>query len=507
MEELIEKSVIKGLLFSAFDKFGPQPIYMFPKEVSEEEAEQFRLQNIIRLSYRDYTQISIKNLSMMAGDQEFIDVDKDSEKLPYFAILPFPDFNLTSLTIFHFIKFKKSKEPQEPIAAAFSILVDRNRRSFLYNNLNQLKSLVFNFLLKFDKEISNGYKSSELIEPVFKELLLKLIEIEKKPYAPITHATRIKVVFAGLDDSGKTSFLLSVDRKYSKLIGLKPTVGANVSSIQALGASIFLWDLGGQIASRQKYLTKSQIYLYETDLLFYFIDIKNKARFDESIEYFQQIKIALKEFKMDTPIIFILSKGDKDIINNQEIKENIQFIKSKLIELIPNKKPEIFITSIFSIFSILQAFSSGISKLSPNRKLINLILKKFSNRAGISLSLLLNNEGLVLADFLSGELFRISEIQLAGEGSDEEKIRNIFEITAPQFTLLFKIFSEFRALKQDEAIFKIADSIILFKKIRIGNYNFFVLFLMDEEIKKKRINELMPDFMYRTSDLLLRYIS
>jgi len=504
MEDLIEKSVIRGLLFSAFDKFGPQPIYMFPKEVSEEEADQFKLQNIVKLSYRDYTQISIKNLSMMAGEQEFMDLDKDSEKLPYFAILPFPDFNLTSLTIFHFIKFKTS---QEPIAASFSILVDRNRRNFLYNNLTQLKSLVFNFLLKLDKEISEGYKSTEMIAPIFRDLLLKLIQIERKPYAPITHATRIKVVFTGLDDSGKTSFLLSVDRKYSKLIGLKPTVGASVSSIQALGASIFLWDLGGQIASRQKYLTKSQIYLYETDLLFYFIDIKNNARFEESIEYFQKIKTALKEFKMDTPIIFILSKGDKDILNSQEIKENIQVIKSKLIDLVPNKKLEIYITSIFSIFSILQAFSSGISKLSPNRKLINLILKKFSSRAGISLSLLLNNEGLVLADFLSTEALITSEIQFTEEVSDEEKIRNIFEITAPQFTMLYKIFSEFRALKQDEAIFKIADSFILFKKIRIGNYDFFVLFLMDDEIKKERINELMPDFMYRTSDLLLRYIS
>ncbi len=504
MEDLIENSVIEGLLFSAFDKFGPQPIYMFPKEVSEEEAEQSKLENVVKLSYRDYTQISIKNLSMMAGDQEYIELHKDPDKAPYFAILPFPDFNLTSLTIFHFIRFKTSKEPT---AASFSILVDRNRRSFLYNNLTQLKSLVFNFLLKLDLEISNGYKSPEMMEPFFKDLLLKLIEIEKKPYAPITHATRIKVVFAGLDDSGKTSFLLSIDRKYSKLIGLKPTIGANVTSIQALGASIFLWDLGGQIASRQKYLTKSQIYLYETDLLFYFIDIKNKARFEESIEYFQKIMVALKEFKMNTPIIFIFSKGDKDIVNNQEIKENIQYIKAKLIEIVSSKKPEIFITSIFSIFSILQAFSSGISKLSPNRKLINLILQRFSNRADISLSLLLNNEGLVLADFFSWKALKSSEIRPPGEEADDGKLRNIFEITAPQFTMLYKIFSEFRALKQDESIFKIADSVILFKKIRIADYDFFVLFLMDDEIKKDRINELMPDFMYRTGDLLLRYIS
>ena len=83
----------------------------------------------------------------------------------------------------------------------------------------------------------------------------------------------MKILMCGLDDAGKTSFLLSVDRKYSKLIGLKPTLGAEVSSIEAFGSSIFLWDLGGQQSSREKYINKAQIYLYETDLLFFFIEV------------------------------------------------------------------------------------------------------------------------------------------------------------------------------------------------------------------------------------------
>ncbi|GAG79897.1 unnamed protein product, partial [marine sediment metagenome] len=43
----------------------------------------------------------------------------------------------------------------------------------------------------------------------------------------------------------------------------------------------------------------------------------------------------------------------------------------------------------------------------------------------------------------------------------------VFEVTAPQFAMLFKIFSRFKALKQEEAIFKVADSVILFKKIQV----------------------------------------
>ncbi|TFG08234.1 MAG: hypothetical protein EU539_02835 [Promethearchaeota archaeon] len=503
LNQLFEESVVKALLFSAYDKFGPQPIYMFPSEVSEERAKLLKSKNIQALTFRDYMQISIKNLSMFAGDREFSELEDDLDSFPYYAILPYPDYHLTSLTFFHLIK---SKSSDKVIPSSFSILVDRNRRSYLYNNLNKFKSIIFEFFLKFDEQVINGYKSVEEITPIFRKLLLKLIEIEKKPFAPITSERKTKIIFAGLDDSGKTSFLLAVDRKYSKLIGIKPTTGAAVSSIQALGASIFLWDLGGQLSLRKNYLKKSQIYLYDTDLLYYFIDIRNRTRFDESIEYFKRIMQALKEFDQKTPIIIIFSKGDSDIIETRDIQENVSLIKSKLENVISAPDPEIYITSIFSIFSILRAFSSGISKLSPNRDLINLNLKKFSSRVDVYLSLLLNNEGLVLADYYSPE--SINDLNLDfSEDFKNQDLRSIFEITAPQFAIIYKIFSKFRTLKKEEAIYKVADSVIIFKRIRISDYEMFLLFLTDEETKREKIDELIPDFLYRTSDLLLRYIS
>ncbi|MFX0070125.1 MAG: ADP-ribosylation factor-like protein [Candidatus Hermodarchaeota archaeon] len=502
-DKLFESSVINGLLFSAYDKFGPQPIYRFPKEVSEEKAEDSKKYTHQLLTYRDYMQISIKNLSMFVGDKEFTELTDDIEELPNYAILPYPDYNLTSLTFFHSMKMKTF---DKIIPSSFSILVNRNRRSFLYNNLNKFKSIIFEFFLNFDKEVSNGYKSAEEIKPIFRRLLLKLIEVENKPFASITSKRKMKIIFAGLDDSGKTSFLISIDKKYSKLIGLKPTVGASVSSVQALGTSIFLWDLGGQFSLREKYLSKSQIYLYDTDLLFYFIDIRNKTRFDESIEYFKKIKNALEEFHQDTPIIFIFSKGDGDILNTKKIKDNINLIKSKLVKILSNENPEIYVTSIFSIFSILRGFSAGISKLSPNRDLINLNLKNFSERVGISLSLLLNNEGLVLADFYSQEALNLIGFVLPNDLTNQN-LRSIFEITAPQFAILYKIFSKFRNIKEQEAIYKIAESVIIFRKIQISDFNMFLLFLTDDEKIKEKISELIPDLLFRTSDLLLRYIS
>ncbi|MDX1798565.1 MAG: ADP-ribosylation factor-like protein, partial [Candidatus Lokiarchaeia archaeon] len=333
MEELFKSSIVKGFIFSVYGELGPTPIYTFPNYVTEKELKELNIdrknQDNLILTYRDITQISIKNLSLFISDK-IIQEETDLEKIQYFAILPYPDFNTTSLTYFHFIRIDTKKPP---IPTAFSILVEENKRSFLYNNINRIKPVVFKFFDELDKEMSDSYPPREELKLKFQDLLSNIIEIEHSPSTPITTHRKMKILFAGLDDSGKTSFLLSVDRKYSRLIGLKPTTGASIKSIEALGATIFLWDLGGQKRFREKYIDKAEIYLYEADLMFYFIDIKNKERFDESIVYLQNLKDVLKDFNQDTPMVYILSKGDLDLLDTEEIQYNIEFIENKLKEI------------------------------------------------------------------------------------------------------------------------------------------------------------------------------
>jgi hypothetical protein len=161
-----------------------------------------------------------------------------------------------------------------------------------------------------------------------------------------------------------------------------------------------------------------------------------------------------------------------------------------------------YITSIFQIFTILRAFSSGISKLSPNRDLINLNLRNFSKKTNVYLTLLLSYDGLVLADFHSPNYKEIIEIS-------ESELVNAFEVSAPQLAVIYKIFSKFKALQKDEAVFKAGDSVILLKKIHIADLmtNLFILFLMDKEKNKKIINKRINGFLTQTKDLLLRYIT
>lgn len=501
MEELFKTSLIKSLIFSSYGELGPQPIYAWPRYYTEKELENLKnvkdRDNLLTLTVRDVTQISIKNLSLFISDREFSQ-ETEFQELQYFAILPFPDFKATSLTYFHYINTKSSSSP---VPTAFSILVDEYSRSFLYNNINRIKPIVIDFFNKFDKELLEGFPPKENIESLFFSLFKELHEIEKQPSTPVSSHRKLKILMAGLDDSGKTSFLLSVDRKYSKLIGLKPTTGASIKSIEALGATIFIWDLGGQLVFRKKYINKAEIYLYEADLLFYFIDIRNPNRFEESFEYLQNLKEVLRRFNQSTPIIYILSKGDPDIVNSGEIKTNIQTVKKRLAEISSEQYLEFYTTSIFQIFTILRAFSSGISKLSPNRDIINHNLRNFSIDTKTYLTLLLSVDGLVLADFYSPKAKKLTKI------SKSEELANVFEVTAPQFAILLKIFSKFKALQKEEALFRVANSIILFKKIQIAENEMFILFLIDNEKKTMKINEQLPNFLTQTKDLLLRYIA
>ena len=98
----------------------------------------------------------------------------------------------------------------------------------------------------------------------------------------------LKIVFAGLDNAGKTSIILTIDERYSKLRNLKPTIGAETHELNILGNTVMRWDLGGQKNLREQYLREKR-HFQHTDLLLFVIDVMDYARFYESLTYLFEI--------------------------------------------------------------------------------------------------------------------------------------------------------------------------------------------------------------------------
>ena len=69
-----------------------------------------------------------------------------------------------------------------------------------------------------------------------------------KQKAPIHRnlETEDKILFTGLDNSGKTSIIYSLKREISQIALLKPTRQAQRQIFKYLGKQISEWDLGGQ---------------------------------------------------------------------------------------------------------------------------------------------------------------------------------------------------------------------------------------------------------------------
>ncbi|MHA1764389.1 MAG: hypothetical protein ACTSYC_11645, partial [Promethearchaeota archaeon] len=167
MEDLLKQSVFKGVVFTTIQETGPQPMFMFS------EDDQF--------SILEFTQISIKSLSLLIDDTIIMEKEK-YENMNEFAIIPFADYKLMGVSCFHFIK-KLGKERLVP--STLTLFVVEKNRNFLYNNINRLKPLILNFIEQLDRNLLEGSISEEKTLPLFENFFEKLLEIEKTPTAKI----------------------------------------------------------------------------------------------------------------------------------------------------------------------------------------------------------------------------------------------------------------------------------------------------------------------------------
>ena len=161
-----------------------------------------------------------------------------------------------------------------------------------------------------------------------------------------------KILFTGLDDAGKTSIILSLQREFSKIAILSPTRGAQKRIFDFLGKEISEWDLGGQLSYRIAYLKNPGKYFDDTEIVVYVIDVQNRVRIPEAISYLKDVVEQFRKLEIAPPIYIFLHKYDPDLEFNQELNE---IIIDGLIEKIkgvipPNFTYSLHKTSIYAIF-------------------------------------------------------------------------------------------------------------------------------------------------------------
>jgi len=163
-----------------------------------------------------------------------------------------------------------------------------------------------------------------------------------------------KILMLGLDNSGKTSIVLSLKGKTNLLsyYSLNPTKKMEKDRIQMLYSEINIWDFGGQEQYRDKHLENFNKHVIGASKIIYVIDVQDKDRYEIAIEYFQKIINLIKD-KSDIDVSIFLHKFDPDLgetfpeINEKVVGALIQKIKV----IIPsNIFYKIFKTTIYTMF-------------------------------------------------------------------------------------------------------------------------------------------------------------
>lgn len=216
-------------------------------------------------------------------------------------------------------------------------------------------------------------------------MYLKKEEPEQKPEPS-------KLLFTGLDDAGKTSIILSLQREFSKIAILSPTRGAQRRIFDFLGKEISEWDLGGQISYRISYLKNPGKFFDGTEIAIYVIDIQNKPRMPEAISYFKDVVEQFNELEIEPPIYVFLHKYDPALRRGalNEMENLIIDLKEQVKGATDYKEVYFYETTIYDFSTIISAMSEILLSLYPKSELIEKTITEFAKK--------IDSEGVVVID-------------------------------------------------------------------------------------------------------------
>jgi len=304
---------------------------------------------------------------------------------------------------------------------------------------------------------------------------------------------KVKILFVGLDKAGKTSFLLSLENKYSQLYSLKPTKGYERRSFETLGFDISLFDFGGQERYREEFLNNERNY-HGVDLLFYIFDVQDRHRFAENAEFFEKIMKILQEKNENPEILVCFHKSDPDLLQDQDsfIYQNLQIAEKLVKKHFTGKPTKFFRTSIFDYSSLVRAFSAGLVKIIKNSTAImETIFRDFIEKT--------NSNGVSLLDQ--------DALTIYGASDQDPTTSDIIETIGPNIVQTTEKLITYQIEKPNTIVIRMKGRCFI-DVIELDNKKRFYLIIYSRNTENyQKINELLPNFTLTIKNTLKNLMS
>jgi len=257
---------------------------------------------------------------------------------------------------------------------------------------------------------------------------------------------KMKIAFLGLDNAGKTSILVALERKFDfmdQVSQLKPTlsVDRNSFSFNFLNTQVMQFDFGGQMKYRQEYLEHKDRYLSGTDLIFYVIDVQDPLRFKESLSYFNEIADYYKKEGIKMNFIIFLHKIDPSMRTDpgkddqyREMIHEMMGLKKALNEWLPIHDIYFFESSIYDIISLIRAFSFGMQQIFSKREILDDYLASIGKEFQTISMMIFDENGISLSEYFRSHLTdeerkKCRELFLNAQKRIADEVPNAYEFS------------------------------------------------------------------------------
>jgi GTPase SAR1 family protein len=290
---------------------------------------------------------------------------------------------------------------------------------------------------------------------------------------------RKKISIMGIENAGKTSIVTMMKKKYDALEEidkLKPTLRIERSSFNFLNQTFFVSDFGGQAKYREEYLKFADRHLAGSDIIIYLVDVKDTFTVDSSVKYLKDILNYYKEHNIDIQVVLCFHKLDPEFAKDPALQHNIENFKEKIKDEIDSFKFYFFNTSIYSIQTVISAFSFAVRLLyTPTQSVQEFLTSmstKFKNTIGI---LVFDESGISLGEYYQDYL----SVTL------KKKILTLFEIALRRIQARNINFYEFS--DRIDAFMKISGVI---QTLEIKGLVFYIMLVLEEIDEESIITEL-----------------
>ena len=166
-----------------------------------------------------------------------------------------------------------------------------------------------------------------------------------------------KILIMGLDNSGKTSILLSLrkDTNILSYCALKPTKGIDIKKFDTEELMFSVWDFGGQKQYREEHLERFREYVERVERIIFVIDVQDTDRYTQAVEYLEKIVSQLKQLDVNVNFSIFLHKYDPNLSRIEKFKDIDEKINSGLVlkfrDIVPSDfSYDVFKTTIFTVF-------------------------------------------------------------------------------------------------------------------------------------------------------------